>query len=199
MDIRLVFALLAILAFGGILLYELLRQAGEKESPERKAGRLGEALVSNLIKEVLNDDDHLLTNVRIKADGKETELDNLIINSNGIFIIEVKNYNGTLYGDEEDYEWTKIKINNSGYSYVSQVKNPIKQVKRQIYVLSRFLKQHGFYIWIEGFAFFVRGNSPVISPYVLYNEEELDEIIHSGDQIAIDDDAKERIIKLLRR
>ena len=147
MDIRVVFALLVIMAFGGILLYEILRRTGQRESPERKAGRIGEVLVSDMIKEVLNDDDHILTNIRIRADGKEAELDNLIINSYGLFIIEVKNYNGTLYGDEDDYEWNKVKINEAGYSYVSQVKNPIKQVKRQIYVLSRFLKQHGFTIY----------------------------------------------------
>lgn len=198
MDIRVVFALLVIMAFGGVLLYEILRRTGQRESPERKAGRIGEVLVSDMIKEVLNDDDHILTNIRIRADGKEAELDNLIINSYGLFIIEVKNYNGTLYGDEDDYEWNKVKINEAGYSYVSQVKNPIKQVKRQIYVLSRFLKQHGFTIWIEGFVFLVMGNSPVASPYVLHNEEEIDEVIHRGDRIAIDNDSMDRIIKLLR-
>ena len=197
MDPRAISALMAILAFGGILLYEILRRIGQRESPERRAGRLGEVLVSDLINDVLNADDHLLTNVRIKADGKETELDNLIINSNGIFIVEVKNYNGTLYGDSDDYEWTKIKINAAGYSYVSQVKNPIKQVKRQIYILSQFLKQHGYYIWIEGYVFFVRGNCPVADPCVLHNEEEIDKVLHQGNKTAIDDIAKERIIKLL--
>ena len=106
MDPRVVFALMIILAFGGILLYEILRRIGQRESPDRRAGRLGEVLVSDLINDVLNADDHLLTNVRIKADGKETELDNLIINSYGIFIVEVKNYNGTLCVDPDDYEWT---------------------------------------------------------------------------------------------
>jgi hypothetical protein len=197
MDPRVVFALMIILAFGGILLYEILRRIGQRESPERRAGRLGEVLVSDLINDVLNADDHLLTNVRIKADGKETELDNLIINSYGIFIVEVKNYNGTLYGDSDDYEWTKIKINAAGYSFVSQVKNPIKQVKRQIYILSQFLKQHGYHIWIEGYVFFVRGNCPIADPCVLHNEEEIDKVLHQGNKTAIDDIAKERIIKLL--
>ena len=178
MDPRVVFALMIILAFGGILLYEILRRIGQRESPERRAGRLGEVLVSDLINDVLNADDHLLTNVRIKADGKETELDNLIINSYGIFIVEVKNYNGTLYGDSDDYEWTK-------------------QVKRQIYILSQFLKQHGYHIWIEGYVFFVRGNCPIADPCVLHNEEEIDKVLHQGNKTAIDDIAKERIIKLL--
>jgi hypothetical protein len=80
---------------------------------------------------------------------------------------------------------------------VSQVKNPIRQVKRQIYVLSRFLKQHGDYIWIEGFVFFVRGNCPVADPCVLHNREEIDKVLHQGDKTEIDDIAKERIINLL--
>ena len=138
-----------------------------------------------------------MTNVKLKADGQETELDNLIINSHGLYIIEVKNYNGTLYGDEDDFEWARIKITDAGYSYVSQVKNPIKQVNRQIYILSQFLKKHGFRIWIEGFVLLVRDNSPVISPQVLHDAEEVDSAIHRDVKNVLDDAAKDRLIRLL--
>lgn len=197
MDFRVAFALLVIVAFGGILLYVILRRISERESPEKVAGRIGEKLVNNLIRDILNDDDHLMANVSIKANGQKAEIDSLIINSFGIFIIEVKNYNGVLYGDEEDHEWTRIKVTNAGYSYVSQVKNPIRQVDRQVYILSQFLKQQGFHIWIEGFVFFVRDNSPVDSPRILHDEEEIDKTIHHGPKLQIDEDTKHRLIKCL--
>ena len=84
------------------------------ESPERRAGRLGERFASSLIRETLEEDDVLLTNVSIFADGKQTELDNVIINSCGVFIIEVKNYYGEIFGDEDDHEWIKNKITPAG-------------------------------------------------------------------------------------
>ena len=197
MDVRIITALLLILAFGGILLYAVLRRIGQKETPEKRAGRLGEVLVSNLIRNILNDDDCLLTNTKLKVDGQETELDNLIINSHGLYIIEVKNYNGILYGDEDDFEWTRIKITEAGYSYVSQVRNPIKQVNRQVYILSQFLKKQGFHIWIEGYVVLVRDNCPFNSPQVLHNKEEIESAIHQGVKTVLDDAAKDRLYRLL--
>ena len=70
------------------------------ETPEKKAGRLGERFATGIIREILQEEDLLFTNVPVFADGKQTELDNVIINPNGVFIIEVKNLHGTLYGDE---------------------------------------------------------------------------------------------------
>ena len=72
MVVRIVFALLLILTIGGILLYTILRRTGHRETPEGKAGRIGETLVRELILDILNDDDCLLTNVKLKTDGQET-------------------------------------------------------------------------------------------------------------------------------
>lgn len=150
------------------------------ESPERRAGRIGERFAINVIQEILNENDVLLTNVEISADGKNTELDNVIINPNGVFIIEVKNYYGELFGTEDDYEWIKNKITSTGNIYQQAVKNPIKQVKRQVYIMSRLLKEQGIDVWIEGYVFFVEMNSPVESPYVLVTQRDIDEVIHNG-------------------
>ena len=167
------------------------------ESPERRAGRIGEEMISHLIQDILTDDDFLLNNVRIEIDGNETELDNIIVNSYGIFIIEVKNYKGKLYGKEDDYEWTKIKVSEAGNSYQDNVKNPVKQVKRQVYILSRYLKDHGFHIWIDGYVFLVRGNSPINSPYILHSKKEIDQTIHRSSKLKIDRATRSKLIKVL--
>lgn len=67
-------------------------------------------MATNLIREVLNEDDRLFTNVNIECDGMSAELDNVIVNSYGVFIIETKNYKGRLYGNEDDY-----KFKDDGY------------------------------------------------------------------------------------
>ena len=76
-------------------------------SPEKVAGKRGEAAAANIIRSVLRKGDLLLTNVEIDCDGKKTELDNVIVNKNGVFIIEVKNYSGSLVGCESDFECYK--------------------------------------------------------------------------------------------
>ena len=73
--------------------------------------------------------DTLLTNVKVSVEAKQTELDNVIINPEGISIIEVKNYYGTLTGDEGSCDWIQTKNSFGGNFYQKSIKNPIKQVK----------------------------------------------------------------------
>lgn len=58
----------------------------------------------------------------------------MVINRYGVFIIEVKNYKGELVGNGDDYEWKKYKTTGAGNTYEKTVKNPIRQVKRQIHM-----------------------------------------------------------------
>lgn len=150
------------------------------ESQQKQAGRRGEIFARQVIQEILRDDDILLNNVKVYADNKQAEADNIIINSRGIFIFEVKNLRGTLLGDEDTYDWLQIKDAGYGNAYQKTVKNPIKQVKRQIYILSKLLKDNDINIWIEGYVFFVQGNSPVQSDYVVDTQADIDRIIHDG-------------------
>ncbi|UKI22507.1 MAG: NERD domain-containing protein [Anaerotruncus sp.] len=137
----------------------LLAQSGKSErggffeSPEKRAGRNGEKYATHVIKQCLDSDDLLLTNVCVQFEGKRTELDNLIINRSGVYIIEVKTYRGRLFGGADDYEWEKYKVTNAGNVYEKTVKNPIKQVHRQIYVLANYLKSRGIRVWVNGYAF----------------------------------------------
>ena len=169
------------------------------ESPEKRAGRQGEKLASIVIRETFDEDDVLLSNVEVHAGGKEAEMDSVVVNEHGVFIIEVKNYHGQLFGSEDDYEWIKNKTTQGGNTYQHPVKNPIRQVKRQIYVLSRFLKAHGVRVWVEGYVFFIEMNSPVESPYVLKTRKDIDRVIHSDSKKGIDDATRERIINELRK
>lgn len=166
---------LIVLLFLAIRLFRKKREQREIKS----AGNKGEAYFNNMLKSILRNDDVLIRNVCLQVNGKEAEIDSLIINRNGIFIVEVKNYNGRLYGDIDDFEWTKEKVSPGGNVFYKQVKNPIKQIKRQTYILSQFLKENNIRIWISGYAYFINGNSPVDDESVIYDIDELDRIIHT--------------------
>jgi hypothetical protein len=135
--------------------------------------------------------------VKLSFDGKPTELDNVIINNRGVFIIEVKNYSGMLIGEEDDFEWVKNKVTDAGNIYQKTVKNPIPQVKRQIYILSGRLKQRKIGVWVEGYVFFVERNSPVRSDYVLDTRRDIDRVIHHGTDNNLSNAEKKRIVDAL--
>lgn len=167
-------------------------------TPEyKRVGIRGEEAAARVIQSVLRDGDRLFTNVSIEYDGKPTELDNVVVNKYGVFIIEVKNYSGYIVGGEDDYEWQKYKTTRAGNTYSKTVKNPIKQVKRQIYILARYLEYHGTRVWIHGYAILLQGNCPVQSKHVLTSNAEIDQAIHTIDRRMLDARTVERIVELL--
>lgn len=169
------------------------------EQEKQRAGKIGEIAATREIKSVLRDEDLLFNNIKISLNDKSAELDNVIVNKFGVFIIEVKNYNGRLYGDEDDYEWIKYKDDGYGNTFKKRVRNPIKQVKRQVYILSKYLDYYGSQVWVEGYAMLVRGNSPVHSTYILQNIDDINRVIHTMGKNCLSREQVESIAKLIRQ
>ncbi len=188
--------IITFVVFALIIIFIAIFHPTHVETPEKRAGRLGEEFASTLIKEILTDDDVLLTNVPLHAYDKETELDNLVVNRHGVFIIEVKNYYGELIGNEDDIEWLKNNMYPAGGFKQTTVKNPIVQVKRQILILSQVLKAHYIDVSIDGYVFLTERNSPVDSPLVLDTQADMDRVIHSGD-IRLTSNMVEQIVSAL--
>ncbi len=166
--------------------------------PGKEAGRDGERIATKAIRKVLRDGDYLFTNVSVSYDERPAEMDNIIVNKYGVFIIEVKNYNGVLVGSEEEFEWTKYKDDGYGNTFEKTVRNPVKQVNRQVYILAKYLQYCGVDVWVEGYALFVNGNSPVKSCCVLESIEDIDRAIHTFKRNRLDTKTVEEIRSLLR-
>ena len=56
-------------------------------------------------------------NLRVFYDGKESEMDMVVVGPTGVFIVEVKNQNGTIIGDWDQPYWTQEKIGQKGGQY----------------------------------------------------------------------------------
>lgn len=168
------------------------------EPPEKRVGRRGEEKATQMISQLLTPDDHLLTNVQISAEGKAAELDNVIVNQYGIFIIEVKNYNGRLIGEIDDYEWQKYHTTDAGNTYCKTVKNPIKQVNRQVYVLHKYLEHHGIHAWVNGYTILLYNNSPVKSAQILTCAKDIQAAVHTPGRTRLSQKEIRSIVELLR-
>ncbi|MCR5736840.1 MAG: NERD domain-containing protein [Eubacterium sp.] len=167
-------------------------------TPEnRRVGIQGEREAVRVIKSVLREGNQLFTNVSVECDGKRSELDAVIVNEYGVFIIEVKNYSGRLIGGEDDFEWEKYKTTAAGNTYSKIVKNPIKQVKRQIFILARFLDCHGIKVWVDGYVNLLERNSPVISNYILTSTFDIDCAIHTEGKKKLTPLEVNKIVELL--
>lgn len=163
------------------------------------AGREGEEFVTNTILKTLRADDYLFTNVKVKWRDKKTELDNVIINRHGVFVIEAKNFNGTLLGSEDAHTWQKVKKSKAGNQYIDIVRNPLGQLKREIYIFSNMLRDNGFRIWIDGYVYFVNNNSPVDSELVLHSQKEIHKTIHPGGKPKLSEKTIGKLLHQLRK
>lgn len=126
-------------------------------------------------------------------------MDCTVVNKFGVFIFEIKNYSGQLIGDEDDYEWQKIKITSSGNMYTKQVKNPIRQLKRQVYLLAHYLQCHRIKAWVEGRVILLHQNSPVDSGYIISSLSDIDRAIHTKGNNHLHPKQIEQIITLLQQ
>lgn len=180
-----------------IVLLIFLLPRTEEDGKER-AGKEGEILAGKMIQQYLNEQDILFNNVEIVVHGRETELDYVVINKNGVFIFEVKNYSCELEGNEDDEYWNKYKISSGNNEYVKEVRNPIKQLKREIYLLKEYLKYYGIDLWINGYVLFVNMNSPIDSDYTINNERELNSILHTRGGQTLNKKQIEKIVNILK-
>ena len=101
-------------------------------------------------------------------------------------------------GNEDDQYWNKYKISSGNKEYIKEIRNPIKQLKREIYLLKEYLKYYGVDLWIEGYVLCVNMNSPVESEYTVNDKNEIDDILHLRRNQVLTKNQIEKIISILK-
>lgn len=163
-----------------------------------RAGEEGEYLAASAIKSILFKDDWHTCNFEFSVDGREAECDILVVNTNGIFIFEVKNFSGSLFGYETDDTWEKVKESDGGNLYSKEIKNPIKQVRRQRWLLKKLLGSYGIYNFrIDGYVLLVNANPHDESEYILTDLSEVERIIHKPGEHPLNKSKKDAVISAI--
>jgi len=170
--------LISILSAAALIFIWLKLSRFLQELPVRRAGKAGEKAFFTVLKSVLTKDDRMFTNVEISWEGRRTELDAVVVNACGVFLFEVKNYSGELIGGENDEEWLKRHTSSSGKVYEKMVRNPIRQLKREIHLTASALRERGLDVWVSGCVYLTENNSPVSSPCIISSRRELERLIH---------------------
>ena len=127
-------------------------------------GRRGESRVRTAIGKTKPGSQYVINNLILNVgENKTSQIDHVLINRNGIFVIETKNYAGRIYGDEDQYRWTQVlaygKVKNQLY-------NPIKQNKTHIRHISNVLTEK---LPIVSAVVFVKGNTRFIKANGVYS------------------------------
>lgn len=198
-----VIIIVAVCAFlvvvGIILLFSWLSDFFEQrqEKAIKNAGIFGEDQAYHLLQSVLTNQDKLFRNIHVHIGPEAAEIDFLVVNKSGVFVIEVKNYSGTLYGGETDFMWRKSHISRGDNVYFKTVKNPIRQVRRQSSLLGQFLRKNGIRVWVTECVFLAQNNSPVNSPIVLHDMADFKKRLHTTADVSLSAETVENICHII--
>lgn len=123
-----------------------------------RAGRRGEKKTYILIKKLVKKNKGILIrNVKLPLYNESTEIDLLIISSQGIMCIENKHVSGNITGRVKDTYWQQIKSNDSKKMY-----NPIKQNNGHIKCLRHHLTKNNIKgMPIFGYVVFSNQNAKI--------------------------------------
>lgn len=86
-----------------LILEEVIRRG----KPALK-GAFGETIVSWLLSHLPKDQYKVIHNIMLKTERGTSQVDHVVVSIYGIFVIEVKNYNGWIIGTENSSQWTQI-------------------------------------------------------------------------------------------
>lgn len=96
----------------------------------KKLGEFGENSVKYIIGETVENEKYVINNLIIKNNESTSQIDHIVINPRGIFIIETKNYSGKIYGTSNQREWTQILAHGN---VKNTIYNPLKQNATHVY------------------------------------------------------------------
>lgn len=103
----------------------------------RKKVEKGEKSVHKILASLPKTKYKIIDDVLLKVNQRTTQIDHIVVSRYGVFVIETKNYKGTITGNEHSEQWTQYLAGQT-YSFY----NPIKQNKTHLYAVSRFTKRY---------------------------------------------------------
>ena len=124
-----IYMLNPIVGFVGILLVLIFANA----SKSIIKGHLGEYQIQKILQQ-LGPDYIIYGDIYVKKDEEFTQLDHIVLSKFGIFVIETKNYQGWIFGNDNQKFWTQVI-----YKRKERFLNPIWQNKGHIKALEAYL------------------------------------------------------------
>ena len=137
-------------------------------------GMFGEHIVERVLGGNIDDEKYVINGYIFENNGKSTEIDHIVVNTYGVFVIETKNRAGDIYGNDELEAWTQVLGNGDT---VHTFHNPVKQNASHANKIKSIL---GTGIPIHSLVVFVKNNTDNINSNVVIPLTKLNQAINSG-------------------
>lgn len=139
-------------------------------------GIRGENKVKYIIGETIENEQYIINDLIIANNESSTQIDHIVINTRGIFVIETKNYSGNIFGSENDQQWTQVlshgKVKQKFY-------NPLKQNATHVHNVRKLVGQ----LPIRSLVVFVQNNTRNINANNVIPLLELKQTLQNGENV----------------
>lgn len=107
------------------------------------SGLQGENNVRAVLREILSSEYSIFYNYPTP----HGDIDVLVVGPKGVYALEVKNHNGyiTINGDN----WERVKVGRGGTVYKAEIGSPSLQAKKNATYIRDLLKKHGIDTWVQ--------------------------------------------------
>lgn len=106
----------------------------KRSGAKKKAGEIGENAVASVLKKCDSGNALVINDYMTVEEGQSRQIDHICICSNGVFVIETKNFAGTIYGGQDEYMWQQY-VNGQKHEFYS----PLKQNITHMYCVKKLL------------------------------------------------------------
>lgn len=134
----------------------------------------------------------VINNIILQAGNRTTQIDHVVVSNYGIFVIETKNYQGWILGNEFDDYWTQVI-----YKRKEKLHNPIRQNYGHIQALKEVLNEYIDVNYISIVAFTTKADLKVKANTDVVYTVNLPKTIRKYSNENISDSVKEQIYEKL--
>ena len=118
----------------------MLRKLLMRPIKRKVKGVVGEAIASGWGALALPSSTYTrLADITLPTPDGTTQIDLVIVSRFGVFVIEVKNMSGWIFGDETNRQWTQVFRTGERFRF----QNPLRQNYRHVKAVQETLKAHG--------------------------------------------------------
>lgn len=140
-------------------------------------GETGETLVRIVLGKNIENEQYVIHNLIVEdGEGQTSQIDHVLINEYGIWVIETKNWSGEIYGNDEEKKWVQVLPDGK----LVPIYSPVKQNWKHIFSLKKFISDT---IPIHSLVVILHADiSNVDSKNVVYVSDLKNRIAHGGKQ-----------------
>lgn len=141
-----------------------------------RRGQYGENVVRKVIGATIENEQYVINDLILINEGKSSQIDHIVINPRGVFVIETKNYSGDIYGDENQREWTQVLA----YGNVKEkLYNPLKQNATHVYNVKKIVGN----LPVRSLVVFVQNNTRNVNAENVIPLFKLKSVLDTGESV----------------